>query len=92
MPRSQLAQHPIITIDRATSSATLDHIRALMHAFVAWHRIRHQADMILINRYFDQIAFERELNDLPGQYAPPHGALLIAHLDGNAGDALKHSG
>ncbi len=53
-----------------------------MRAFVDWHRSRHADDLHLINRYFDRGAFETELAGLPGPYAPPHGALLVAYHDG----------
>nr|WP_298685647.1 GNAT family N-acetyltransferase [uncultured Dongia sp.] len=66
----------------ATSDSELDDARALMRDFVAWHRARHVEDIALINRYFDHKAFETELAGLPGKYAPPHGALLLAYQDG----------
>jgi putative acetyltransferase len=65
-----------------TTTEQLDHVRALMRAFVAWHRQRHQQDLALIDSYFDAAAFEAELAGLPGKYAPPRGQLLLAMIGG----------
>jgi GNAT superfamily N-acetyltransferase len=69
-------------IVEAVRPAELDDVRWLMRAFVAWHRERHVEDIDLIDRYFDQRAFDDELAGLPGKYARPHGRLLLAHVDG----------
>ena len=66
----------------AARPAELDDVRWLMRAFVAWHRNRHAEDIDLVERYFDQRAFDGELAGLPGKYARPHGRLLLAHVDG----------
>ncbi len=56
-------------------------MRGLMRAFVTWHRERHPQDLALIDGYFDEAEWEQELANLPGEYAPPEGALFIATAD-----------
>jgi GNAT superfamily N-acetyltransferase len=74
----------VIAISEASTAAQLDDVRALMRAFVAWHRERHAENTALIERYFDEAEFEAELAGLPGKYGPPKGRLLIAYHDGRA--------
>ena len=57
-------------------------VAELMRAFIRWHYERHAADRVLIDSYFDDAAYEAELSGLPGHYAPPTGALLVAELGG----------
>lgn len=73
---------PINGVRQAASEQELDDVRALMRAFVAWHRRRHVADIALIDRYFDAAAFAAELAGLPGTYTPPQGRLLVAYAGG----------
>jgi ribosomal protein S18 acetylase RimI-like enzyme len=72
----------MLTVVQPTKGQELDEVRALMRAFVAWHRERHVEDIALIDRYFDEAEFEAELAGLPGKYAPPEGRLLTAYQDG----------
>ena len=58
-------------------------VAELMRAFIGWHYDRHAADRAMIDSYFDEVAYEKELRGLPGSYAPPNGALLVAERDGN---------
>ena len=68
-------------IFQATTKAYLDEVRALMRAFIAWHRLRHFEDIALVDQYFDKMAFDAELAGLPGKYAPPRGRLMLAFQD-----------
>jgi GNAT superfamily N-acetyltransferase len=71
-----------IDVVAATSPDDLAAVRDLFRAFVAWHRARHVDDRELIDGYFDAVAFERELSQLPGEYGAPAGALLLARSGG----------
>jgi GNAT superfamily N-acetyltransferase len=72
----------MVLIHEPAQPAELDDVRSLMRAFLAWHRERHAADIDLIERYFDQRAFDEELAGLPGKYARPRGRLLVAYAGG----------
>jgi len=73
------------------TATELDGVRQLLREFVEWHRLTHADDIDLIDRYFDQEAFEHELADLPGDYGPPGGKLLLAKMDGEpAGCVALH--
>ena len=62
----------------AETDSDLDEVRRLFRSFLSWHRQRHTEDLELIERYFDGAAYDREIDELPGAYAPPDGALLLA--------------
>ncbi len=66
----------------------------LMRNFIGWHRERHADDLAMIDGYFDPEAYEAELQGLPGYYAPPEGALLVAESEGRVAGcvALKRLG
>src|SRR4029077_9640740 len=67
-----------LDIRLAESERDFDDVRRLFHSFLAWHRERHTEDLALIDAYFGDDAWERELPALPAVYDPPDGALLIA--------------
>ena len=71
-----------VVIRTPAAPSELDQVRDLMRAFVAWHRARHAEDLHLIDEYFDEADWQAELADLPGNYAPPTGALLLATVGG----------
>jgi len=68
---------PAISIQQAESTADLDGARALFLEYInapGWEPE--------FRAYLAQQSFEAELAQLPGPYAPPAGALLLARVDG----------
>lgn len=60
-------------VETVRTARDLDELRVLFREYHAW--VAEPACFV---------AFERELAELPGEYGPPGGALLVAHLDGSA--------
>ena len=68
----------MIKISQVTTPEQLDAVRMLMRAFSEWHYDRHGEYRDLIDQYFNKKTFEAELRDLPGEFSPPKGRLLVA--------------
>lgn len=68
MHEQRVPRAAAIQVRVPTSGDEIEQVRALIRAFVAWHRERHQLDLSLIDSYFDAAAFEEELASLPGKY------------------------
>ena len=67
---------PMVSIHQAESAADLDAARTLFLEYIrapGWEPEFHA--------YLAQQSFDDELAQLPGPYAPPAGALLLAHVD-----------
>jgi GNAT superfamily N-acetyltransferase len=74
----------VLEVRAAESPDDIDEAHRLFRAFVAWQHARPDQDVELVKAYFDEAAWEREVAGLPGAYAPPDGALLLAWDDGVA--------
>jgi GNAT superfamily N-acetyltransferase len=61
----------------AETDEDVEEVRRLFRSFLAWHQQRHVEDRHLIDGYFDGAAYDREVEGLPGPYAPPDGCLLV---------------
>ena len=68
----------------AETEGDIEEVRRLFRSFLSWHRQRHTEDLALIEAYFDDAAYDAEIEGLPGAYAPPDGALLVCWESGLA--------
>ena len=73
----------MILLRRAESASDIDAVRAL---FLEYTRMPDWEAAFA--EYLAQQEFERELAELPGPYAPPAGALLLARVDGRAAGCI----
>jgi putative acetyltransferase len=72
----------MITIQQASSEEELQAARTLIRAYLDWQRETYADFLDIVERYFATV--EAELAALPGPFAPPHGRLLLAYVDGEA--------
>ena len=80
-----------IEIALAESPEDIEAIRQLCRDFVAWQRANHPEHRAAIDAYFEPVAFERMLADLPRLHGRPKGALLLGRVDGRpAGCVMSH--
>jgi len=71
----------------AETEGEIEEVRRLFRSFLSWHRQRHTEDLALIEAYFDDAAYDAEIENLPGAYAPPDGALLVPPLQGHGDES-----
>ncbi len=69
----------MIEIKRASSEIEYDSVRNLVHSFIDWLRKLYPDSQDLLDQYFNNL--EIEMTMLPGEYAPPTGALLLAYYN-----------
>jgi putative acetyltransferase len=80
-----------IAIIEARSDEEVMQIADRMREFVPWLRRRYAEKIWIIEKYFEQDAWESELASLGEKYAPPDGALLLAKVDGKpVGCVMAH--
>jgi GNAT superfamily N-acetyltransferase len=72
----------MIEIAQVNTDLQLEQVRNLKRAYRAWQRQTYNDRLDLVEKYFDEKAFETELASLPGKFAPPSGRLLLAQYDG----------
>lgn len=73
-----------LTISEATGADDIAEVRDLLRDYLRWHHDRYKAYRDLIDRHFDHVGLQRDIDTLPGDYAPPRGRLLIARLGDRA--------
>jgi len=82
-PTDHRSTRRTVLIQRAESAADIDAVRALFLEYIGmpgWEAGFAQ--------YLEQQAFDHELAQLPGPYAAPAGALLLARVDGRAAGCI----
>jgi GNAT superfamily N-acetyltransferase len=75
------ATAPAIDIVEARTPDQFAAAAALVRAFIAWARVRHDKDAWAVDMYFGT-EIEDELATLAQRFAPPHRAVLLALADG----------
>jgi len=73
---------PVIRIIEAVDARHFEHVAGLLRDYLLWMRRRYHRHSDMIDAYFDVREWESELADLAGHYGGPHGAIVLALVDG----------
>lgn len=71
-----------LQIVEADTASRYDEVAGLLRDYLLWMRRRHGAHAEIVDAYFDEREWRSELADLRGHYGAPHGAILLALVDG----------
>ena len=72
----------MVRIGEATDAEELQKAAALLRAFPKHQREYYTANLATVLRYFDPVAYEKEVSDLHAHYGPPKGCVLLAYDEG----------
>lgn len=72
----------VIRIIEAVDADHFAQVAGLLRDYLFWMRRRYVRHADMIDAYFDEREWESELSDLAGHYGPPHGAIVLATIDG----------
>ncbi|MEO0985852.1 MAG: GNAT family N-acetyltransferase [Cyanobacteria bacterium J06639_14] len=78
----------MLKIIKPESHEDLQQTRTLICESVDWLRHHYPDHLPVINEYFEGQAFQQELDNLLGYYAPPEGCLLLAIKDERAAGCI----
>jgi GNAT superfamily N-acetyltransferase len=73
---------PKISIIEAVEPKHVAAVERLLRDYLLWMRRRHAGHLDVIDAYFDELEWQSELANLLGHYGPPHGAIVLALVDG----------
>jgi GNAT superfamily N-acetyltransferase len=71
-----------ISIIEASEQRHIAAVAQLLRDYLLWMRRRYRGHLDMIDAYFDPQEWESELADLPAHYGTPHGAMVLALVDG----------
>lgn len=72
---------PAVDVTEATSDAEAAEVARCLAGFLAWLRVRYAGQIWIVDKYFDPVAWQRELASPREAYPPPGGAMLLASVE-----------
>jgi GNAT superfamily N-acetyltransferase len=72
----------VISIIEAVDARHFEQVASLLRDYLLWMRRRYHRQGDMLDAYFDEREWESQLTDLEGHYGAPHGAIVLALVDG----------
>ena len=67
----------MVRVREAVSAEDFQRAARLLRDFPPHQRERYKDHLAVVERYFDPVAYEKELGDLPAKYGAPDGCVLL---------------